>query len=410
MTTEIKCPVLPESVADATVLTWHKQEGDAVARDETLVELETDKVVLEVPATEDGVLKKISKPEGETVSAEEVIGLIEAGAVAAKPTKVESTSATEKTPANNGAGATPVASSTHHADHSDFSPSVRRAANVLDVDPSQVSGTGKKGRVTKQDLRTPQIQSTHNVNNDTNDVAGIAILGERTEKRVPMSRLRARVAERLLNAQHNAAILTTFNEVNLHSIMQIRKQYKESFEKKHGVRLGLMSFFTKACAEALKRFPSVNASIDGDEIVYHGYYDIGIAVSTERGLVVPIVRDVDKLSLAQIEKAVAHYAAKARNNKITVEDMTGGTFTITNGGVFGSLFATPIINPPQTAILGMQTIQQRPVAENGEVVIRPMMYVALSYDHRMIDGKDSVQFLMTVKKLLEDPTTLLLEL
>ncbi len=398
---EIKCPVLPESVADATVLTWHKQAGDAVSRDETLVELETDKVVLEVPATEDGVLSKILKNEGDTVGAQDVLGMIEAGAVAtAKPAP-----AAAETPAPAPA---PAASQTAAADNSAHSPSVRRFAGEHDMDASTVAGSGKGGRVTKGDLEKALLGGSQQ--GAGLGVGAVDFTGERTEKRVPMSRLRSRVAERLLNAQHSSALLTTFNEVNLKAVMDIRKQYKEAFEKKHGVRLGLMSFFTKAATEALKRFPAVNASIDGDEIVYHGYYDVGIAVSTERGLVVPVLRNTDTMSLADVERGIGVFAEKARTNKITVEDMTGGTFSITNGGVFGSLFATPIINPPQTAILGMHGIQQRPIAENGEVVIRPMMYVALTYDHRLVDGKESVQFLVTIKKLLEDPTTLLLDL
>lgn len=369
MTIEIKVPPLPESVADATVLTWHKKPGDAVKRDENLVDLETDKVVIEVPALADGILKDIIKPNGTKVNAGELLGNIEAGkAAAAKPEAVKSENKSEAIKAEN---------KTENISEALLSPSLRRAVASGEKSLSSVS-------------------------------AGNA--GSRTEQRVPMSRLRARVAERLLAAQHNAAILTTFNEVNLKAIMDLRAKYKEAFEKLHNTRLGLMSFFTRAVVEALKKFPAVNASIDGNDIVYHGYFDIGVAVSTDRGLVVPVVRDADKLSLAEIEKQVAGYSKRARDNQLTMEEITGGTFTITNGGVFGSLMATPILNPPQSAILGMNKIEDRPIVENGQIVIRPMMYVALSYDHRMIDGRESVKFLVAVKELLEDPSRLLLEI
>ncbi|MDF2867488.1 MAG: dihydrolipoamide succinyltransferase [Gammaproteobacteria bacterium] len=394
MSIEIKVPVLPESVADATIVTWHKKPGDFVKRDENLVDLETDKVVLEVPAPEDGVLAEILKGEGDTVTSNEILATLKAGAAQssaaeAKPvTKVDAKpTETEKTIA------------------ADLSPSVRRLVGEHNVDASQVKGSGKDGRITKEDVRNSMSQPAA-------AKAGqqVAVTGTRPEQRVPMNRMRARIAERLLEVKQTTAMLTTFNEVNLQAVMNLRSQYKDSFEKKHGVKLGFMSFFTKAAVEALKRFPAVNASIDGNDVVYHGYYDIGIAVSTERGLVVPVLRDADSMSLAGIEKNLGDYAGKARAGKLSMEEMTGGTFTITNGGVFGSLLSTPIINSPQTAILGMHKIQERPVAENGQVVIRPMMYLALSYDHRLIDGKESVQFLVTIKELLEDPARMLLDI
>lgn len=403
MSIEVKVPGLPESVADAKVITWHKKAGDSVTQDETLVDLETDKVVLEVPAPETGVLKQILKPDGSVVVANDLLALIEQGASvsAAKSNKASAKStSTAETAAPS-------------AESDDLSPSVRRLIAENSVNPSKIPGTGKEGRITKEDVLN--YLKTAGEANTASPVAApqparIAPIasGERIEKRVPMSRMRARIAERLLSAQHQAAILTTFNEINLKNLIELRAKYKDSFEKQHGVKLGFMSFFTKAVVEALKRFPSVNASIDGTDVVYHGYYDIGIAVSTERGLVVPIVRNADELSFAEIEKAIQDFSTRARNNQITMEDMTGGTFSITNGGVFGSMMATPIINPPQTGILGMHAIIERPIAENGQVVIRPMMYVALSYDHRLIDGKESVQFLVTVKQLLEDPSRLML--
>ncbi len=389
MSIEIKVPMLPESVSDATVLTWHKKEGDAVKRDETLIELETDKVVLEVPAPADGVLGKILQVVGAVVHGSDVLATIEEGAASS----VKQSDKEEKVTIATDAAA---------------SPSVRQLLKEHNLDVHQVSGTGKDGKILKEDVlavvNTPVAKEKTNISS-----APVIVSGERPEKRVPMSRLRAKVAERLLSAQHEAAMLTTFNEVNLQAVMTLRSQYQEKFEKRHGVRLGFMSFFCKAVVEALKRFPAVNASIDGTDIVYHGYYDIGVAVSTDRGLVVPVLRDADQLGMADIEKNIADYATRARNGKLSIEEMQGGTFTITNGGVFGSLLATPIINPPQTGILGMHKIQERPIAENGTVVIRPMMYVALSYDHRLIDGKESVQFLVAVKELLEDPSRLLLD-
>ncbi len=382
MSIEIRVPALPESVADATILKWHKKAGDSVQRDETLVELETDKVVLEVPAPESGVLAEITVPEGKTVLADALLGKLNAGALSAEKTKPVDdvkTKAVEATP--------------------HLSPAVRRAAAESDINVQSLQGSGKGGRIVKEDLTqiSPAAVST-------------VTTGLRSEERVPMTRLRAKIAERLVEAQHNAAMLTTFNEINMQPVMDLRNRYKDEFEKTHGVKLGFMSLFTKAVVEALKKFPDVNASIDGTDIIYHGYYDIGIAVSTPRGLVVPIIRNAETLSLAGIEKTIADSAARAREGKLTVEEMTGGTFTITNGGVFGSLMATPIINPPQSGILGMHKIEERPVAENGVVVIRPMMYVALSYDHRIIDGRESVSFLVAVKQFLEDPARMLLAL
>ena len=389
MTIDIKVPALPESVADATIVTWHKKPGDAVKRDENLVDIETDKVVLEVPASADGILTAILQPNGSTVLAHQVIGSIEAGA------------------AQVAAPAAAPAAATNSEQV--LSPSVRRAVGQTDVDPAGLTGTGKDGRLTKQDIINAKDQTTPTAAPTTPALgAGTPVLGARSEERVPMSRLRARIAERLLSAQQNAAILTTFNEVNMQAVMDLRTRYKDQFEKQHGTRLGFMSFFTKAVVEALKRFPDVNASIDGSDVVYHNYCDIGIAVSSERGLVVPIIRNAEQLDFAGIERTIASYGKKAKGNALTLEEMTGGTFTITNGGTFGSLLSTPIINPPQSAILGMHKIQDRPIAEKGAVVIRPMMYLALSYDHRIIDGKTSVSFLVAVKELLEDPSRLLL--
>ena len=392
MTIEIKVPSLPESVTDATVVTWHKKVGDSVKRDENLVDLETDKVVLEVPAPADGVLKEIIKDVGSVVKGDDLLAKFEAGAVATeKPAaKTAEAPAAAKTPAKETAAG----------------PGARRAASELGVSTEGMSGSGKDGRVTRSDVVSQANKSSSPAVAQQVNYA----VGERIEKRVPMSRLRARIAERLLDAQHNAAILTTFNEVNLKEVMDLRARYKDVFEKKYGTRLGFMSFFTRAVVEALKQFPAVNASIDGNDIIYHGYYDIGIAVSTDRGLVVPIIRNADQLNFAEIENKVAEFGRKARDGQLTIEEMTGGTFSITNGGVFGSLLATPIINPPQSGILGMHKIEERPVVENGQIVIRPMMYVALSYDHRIIDGKESVSFLVAVKQYLEDPARLLLEI
>lgn len=388
MTIEVKVPMLPESVADATISTWHKKVGDAVSRDENLVDLETDKVMLEVPSPIDGILKQIMKNTGDVVNANELVAIIEAGsaATAAVPAK-----ASEK-PAEKAATA---------AD-SNLSPSVRRVVAERDIDVSGVKGTGKGGRITKENVLSAKSTAVDNMSQ-------MQTTGERLEKRVPMTRIRARIAERLLEVTQNTAMLTTFNEVNLQKVIELRNKYKDKFEKSHNVRLGFMSFFVKAVVEALKRSPAVNASIDGSDIVYHGYFDIGVAVSTDRGLVVPVLRDADKMSMAEIEAKIAEYANKARAGKLTLEEMQGGTFSITNGGVFGSLLATPILNSPQSGILGMHKIEERPVVENGQIVIRPMMYTALSYDHRIIDGKESVTFLVAVKELLEDPARLLLE-
>ncbi len=384
MTIEVKVPVLPESVADATVATWHKKPGDFVKRDENIVDIETDKVMLEVPASHDGILKEIVKPAGSVVKAEEVIGLFEAASA----------------PSVSAASA-PVAKEAAPASTATAGPAARRAAAEHDVDTSTVSGSGKGGRVTAADVKQHMSGST---------VSMKVTSAERLEERVPMTRLRQRIAERLVASQHNSAILTTFNEVNLKAISELRAKYKDEFLEKHGVKLGFMSFFVKAAVEALKHFPTVNGSIDGTDIIYHNYFDIGVAVSTERGLVVPIIRDADKMNLAQIEMAIMDYSKKARDNKLSVEDMSGGTFTVSNGGVFGSLLSTPIINPPQSAILGMHKIEDRPVVEDGQIVIRPMMYLAMSYDHRIIDGKESVSFLKTIKEALEYPGKLLLDI
>lgn len=424
---EIKAPVFPESVADGTIATWNKQQGDAVKRDDVIAEIETDKVVLEVIAPDDGVLSRVFKEEGDTVLSAEVIAELAVGDVvqhntAANQQQHQTTTATNTNQQAHEAG------STAENTRKDQSPAVRKAAAQTGVNPNEVQGTGRGGRVTKADMANPQAKTSTNnasdfvekqyadkvtedasVTTESGTVLSQAI-GERVEKRVPMTRLRKRIAERLLAATNDTAMLTTFNEVNMKPIMDMRKQYQERFEKRHDVRLGFMSFFVKAATEALKRFPAVNASLDGDDIVYHGYYDIGVAVSSDRGLVVPVLRDTDRMNLAEVEKNIIDYGSKAREGKLGLEDMTGGTFTISNGGVFGSLMSTPILNPPQTAILGMHKIQQRPMAVNGEVVILPMMYLALSYDHRMIDGKEAVQFLVTLKDLVEDPALLLLDL
>lgn len=402
MSIEIKVPMLPESVADATIVTWHKKAGDMVKRDENIVDLETDKVVLEVPAPDDGVLGEILKKEGTVVKAGEILATI----------NKDASMKTEKTAAPAAAeGAAPAKKSApSETENTAAGPAARRTAAEQGIPLEGIQGSGKSGRVTREDV-LGQTQSPAAI--PTSQPATMPSMatqqGDRIEKRVPMTRLRAIIAKRLVEVQHTAAILTTFNEVNLHKVMELRAKYKETFEKRHGTRLGFMSFFTKAVIEALKRYPAVNASIDGNDVVYHNYFDIGIAVSTERGLVVPIIRDADKLGFAEIEKTIANYGRKAKENQIAIEDMTGGTFTITNGGVFGSLLNMPIINPPQSAILGMNTIQERPIAENGQIVIRPMMYIALSYDHRIIDGKESVGFLKTIKELLEEPARLLID-
>lgn len=405
MATEIKVPVLPESVADATIATWHKKVGDAVKRDENIVDLETDKVVLEVPAPADGVLTEILFQTGETVTSGQLLAKIGA----ANESEKSAAEPVAKTPAAPEKAKSETSVKSDAEATAATSPGVRRLLAEHDIAPTAIQGSGKDGRLTKEDVTGFISAQRDKSATGTAQIAPAPISdGSREERRVPMSRLRAKVAERLLEAQHSAAMLTTFNEVNLQAVMDLRAQYKDGFEKKFGVKLGFMSFFTKAVVESLKRFPVVNASVDGQDIVYHNYYDIGIAVTTERGLVVPVVRNADQLSLADIEKTISDCATRARSGKLTIEELQGGTFTITNGGVFGSLLSTPIINPPQTGILGMHKIQERPVVEKGQIVIRPMMYVALSYDHRLIDGKDSVQFLVSVKELLEDPARLLL--
>ena len=402
MATEIKAPVFPESVADGTIATWHKQPGEAVSRDEVICDIETDKVVLEVVAPADGTIVTIIKGEGETVLSDEVIAQFEAGAVsgAAQTQAVQSEAQVEQAASQTEAGAAPVVERAQQV--SDQAPAVRKALTETGIAASDVAGTGRGGRITKEDVSNHQTKPV---------VAPLSVaVGERVEKRVPMTRLRKRVAERLLAATQSTAMLTTFNEVNMKPIMEMRAQYKDAFEKRHGARLGFMSFFVKAATEALKRYPAVNASIDGDDIVYHGFYDIGVAVSSERGLVVPVLRDTDRMNYAEVENGIRAYAGKARDGKLGIEDMTGGTFTITNGGTFGSLLSTPILNTPQTAILGMHKIQERPMAVNGQVEILPMMYLALSYDHRLIDGKEAVGFLVAIKELLEEPARLILDL
>lgn len=406
MTTEIKVPVLPESVSDATIAAWHKKAGDSVSEGENLVDLETDKVVLEVPAPADGVIEAINEEEGAVVTANQVLAILKEGAVA-----TDQKAATEDKPAaeENAESAPAAEAEQSSGDNNELSPAVRRLVAEHNVDVSQVKGSGKGGRIVKQDVEDFIKNGAKPAPATNANKATVAVAGSRTEERVPMSRLRARIAERLVQVQQETAMLTTFNEVNMAPVMELRKQYKETFEKRHGVKLGFMSFFTKAVVEALRRFPNVNASIDGNDLIYHAYQDIGIAVSSDRGLVVPVLRNAETMSFADIESNIRGLSGKARDGKLTLEEMTGGTFTITNGGVFGSLMSTPIINAPQSAILGMHAIKERPMAVDGEVKILPMMYLALSYDHRIIDGKDSVQFLVTVKELLEDPTRLLLE-
>ena len=401
MSVEIKTPTFSESIAEGTVAVWHKSIGDAVRRDDVLVDIETDKVVIEIFAPEDGVLAEILKAEGDVVESEDLLGrLTEAAAVPAEGAPAEAT------PAAESAGA-------------QTSPAARKLAAESNIDVAALSGTGKGGRVTKEDVLRARAGTEPaaakvgegEATDATPERLPDADAAERVERRVPMTRLRASIAKRLVEAQQTAAMLTTFNEVNMQPVMTMRRRYGEEFQARHnGTKLGFMSFFVRACVEALKRFPSVNASIDGNDVVYHGYYDIGVAVSTDRGLVVPVVRDADALGLHQIEDAIVEYGSRARDGKLALEDMQGGTFTISNGGIFGSLLSTPILNPPQTGILGMHKIEQRPVVEEGEVVVRPMMYLALSYDHRLIDGREAVRFLVTVKELIEDPARILLEL
>ena len=405
MAIEIKAPTFPESVADGTVATWHKQPGDAVKRDDLIVDIETDKVVLEVLATADGVLGAIVKNEGDTVLSDEVLGsIVEGGASAAPAAAAPAASAAAAAPAAEGED-DPVAA-----------PAARKIAEENGINIASVAGTGKGGRVTKEDVvaavaAKKAAPAAAPAKAAAAPAAPVLAAGDRVEKRVPMTRVRATVAKRLVEAQSNMAMLTTFNEVDMTEVMALRSKYKDLFEKSHnGVRLGFMSFFVKATTEALKRFPAVNASIDGSDIVYHGYADIGVAVSSDRGLVVPVLRNAELMSLAEIEGGIAAYGKKARDGKLSIDEMTGGTFTITNGGTFGSMMSTPIVNPPQAAILGMHNILQRPMAINGQVVIRPMMYLALSYDHRLIDGKEAVSFLVAIKNLLEDPARLLLDI
>lgn len=404
---EIKAPVFPESVQDGTIVEWHVAEGEQVSRDQLLAEIETDKVVLEVVAPDDGVVTSIVKGVDDTVLSAEVIAQFEVGATAepkaGNAEELSKEEADKGTTIDPASVAAPVQPKGAEGDFKDQSPAVRKAAKETGVNPADVEGSGRGGRVTKSDMINPTLKTT------SGSVIATAV-GERAETRVPMTRLRKRIAERLLSATQETAMLTTFNEVNMKPLMDLRAKYKDQFEKRHGVKLGFMSLFVKAATEALKRFPAVNASIDGDDIVYHGYYDVGVAVSSDRGLVVPVLRDTDSMGLADIEGGIRDYAVKAREGKLAIEEMTGGTFTITNGGVFGSLLSTPIINPPQTAILGMHAINERPMAVNGEVVILPMMYLALSYDHRLIDGKDAVQFLVAIKELIEDPARLILDL
>lgn len=403
---DILVPDLPESVADATVATWHKKPGDAVVRDEILVEIETDKVVLEVPASADGILDAVLEDEGATVLSRQILGRLREGNSAGKETS-EKADAKASTPAQR------QQASLEEQNNDALSPAIRRLLAEHNLDAAAIKGTGVGGRLTREDVEKHLAKAPAAAEAKAPAATAAATpapqLGHRSEKRVPMTRLRKRVAERLLEAKNSTAMLTTFNEVNMKPIMDLRKQYGDAFEKRHGIRLGFMSFYVKAVVEALKRYPEVNASIDGDDVVYHNYFDVSMAVSTPRGLVTPVLRDVDLLGMADIEKNIKELAVKGRDGKLTVDDLTGGNFTITNGGVFGSLMSTPIINPPQSAILGMHAIKDRPMAVNGKVEILPMMYLALSYDHRLIDGRESVGFLVAIKELLEDPTRLLLD-
>ena len=400
MIIEITVPQLPESVTDATLVAWHKKPGDAVSRDENLVDLETDKVVLEVPAPVSGTLTEVRVGNGTTVTAGDILAILEEGDVAV----VEPTVTTEQEPVS-------VQAEQAVSDTAKMSPAVRRLLDEYDLDVSLIVGSGKDGRIIKSDVLT-YLESHGQENVTPGDPVpelDVAPSGVRNEQRVPMSRLRVRIAERMVEAQHTAAMLTTFNEVDLTRVISLRKRYKASFEKAHGVRLGFMSFFAKAAVEALSKFPTVNASIEDNDIIYHDYVDIGVAVSSERGLMVPVLRSVEHMSFADIEKGIDVYAAKVQEGTISMDDLTGGTFTITNGGVFGSMLSTPILNPPQRAILGMHAIQERPIVIDGEITARPMMYLALTYDHRIIDGREAVQFLVSVKESLEDPGRLLLQ-
>jgi len=396
MSIEIKVPAFPESVNEGTLVKWHKAVGDAVARDEVLADIETDKVVFEVPAIDDGVIAEIHEQEGATVLAGQLLATITEG-------QAPKANRSDK----------PVAQAAPEDTEIPVSPSALKLMAENNLSPQQVRGTGKDGRILKEDVQAHLQSGSGKVASITSSAKQTVVTfptGERPQKRVPMSRLRTRIAERLVEAQQTAAILTTFNEVNMQPLMALRSRYRDQFEKKHNVRLGFMSFFVKAAVEALKRFPEVNGSIEGEDIVYHGFFDVGIAVGSPRGLVVPILRDVDMLSVAEIEGKIADFGQRAKDGSLSLDEITGGTFSITNGGVFGSLLSTPILNPPQSAILGMHKIQERAVVENGEVVVRPMMYLALSYDHRIVDGREAVQFLVTIKDLLEDPARILLEI
>ncbi|MDO5687546.1 MAG: 2-oxoglutarate dehydrogenase complex dihydrolipoyllysine-residue succinyltransferase [Neisseria sp.] len=402
MIIEVKVPVLPESVSEATLMTWNKKVGDYVARDENLIDLETDKVVLELPAAEAGVITEIVIGDGAVVVAGQVIAKIDTAAKAGE------------TPAAQTAQAAPAAAAASTAQSGVAMPAAAKLAAEKGVDVAAVQGSGRDGRVLKEDVQSAPAAAAGSPNKTFSTVTvsapAIQIAGDRPEQRVPMSRLRQRVAERLLQSQSENAILTTFNEVNMQPVMDLRNRYKDKFEKENGVKLGFMSFFVKATIAALKKFPVVNASIDGNDIVYHGYFDIGVAIGSPRGLVVPILRNADQMSFADIEKQIAEFAVKAKDGKLALEDLTGGTFSVTNGGTFGSMMSTPIINPPQAAILGMHATRERAVVENGQVVVRPMMYLALSYDHRLIDGREAVLTLVTIKEALEDPARLVLDI
>ncbi len=433
MSIEVRVPTLPESVADATLVSWHKKPGDSVKRDENLVDLETDKVVLEIPAPADGVMGEILRGDGETVTTGDVIASIEegAGGSAAEPQQAESAAeSTVAAPKAEAAAESPAETGTATANVVDLdtlSPAVRRLVNEHNLDAGKITGTGRGGRITKADVLAyldnqgaapaltapPQPEPTPVPAPEAEQPVTPKMAPDqrgRLEQRVPMTRLRTRIAERLVEAQQTAAMLTTFNEVNMQPVMNIRNRYKDKFEKENGVRLGFMSFFVKAVVEALKRFPAVNGSIDGNDIIYHGYYDIGIAVASPRGLVVPILRDADQMSFADIEKTIADFGKRAKEGSLSMDDLSGGTFSITNGGVFGSLMSTPILNPPQSAILGMHKTMDRAMVEGGQIVVRPMMYLALTYDHRIIDGREAVTFLVTVKECLEDSARLLLQI
>ncbi len=412
MTIEVKVPQLPESVTDATLVAWHKTAGQAVQRDENLVDLETDKVVLEVPAPVSGVIKEIQIENGTTVTSGQLLAILEPGEAAV----VEEPAAGKQEPTAMAVPAVVLAASngeTKGPDAGKLSPAVRRMLEEHDIDPSHVQGSGKGGRILKSDIQNFMENRPHpeavSAEMPLTPELAVPAVGQRSDKRVPMTRLRARIAERMVEAQQTAAMLTTFNEIDLTEVMALRSRYKETFEKKYGVKLGLMSFFVGASIEALRRFPVVNASVEGNDVVYHDYFDIGIAVSSERGLLVPVVRNADQLSFSEVESTIREFGVKAREGTISMDDLTGGTFTITNGGVFGSMMSTPILNPPQSGILGMHNIVQRPQVVDGEIVARPMMYVALTYDHRIVDGSESVQFLRTIKQTLEDPGRLLLQ-